>query len=184
MGALLNLIPVNMKLKTADSMSTIQSVCKRSGRHNSKVCYICHEISPAPYYAYLWGRELSSFFDLSACGYMLAANLHADTIDCARDQICNDNNISLKKFYAMNVIFFLEVHNTSRRIISIWESDGMSGHYAVAKPHRLLDINASKLVAKDEFIEKRRIIESLLATGYYSIQKVREYVLLQTSITE
>src|SRR5512137_1124903 len=76
MGALLNLVPADVRLVPADSLETIASgLRERSARR----CYVCHEIGAGPYYAYLWDEALRRYFELPDAGHMLATNLHADT---------------------------------------------------------------------------------------------------------
>jgi ABC-type dipeptide/oligopeptide/nickel transport system ATPase subunit len=62
-------------------------------RASPRRCYICHEIGSGPYYAYLWGEELRAYFELPQAGHTLATNLHADTYEEARHQICAENGV-------------------------------------------------------------------------------------------
>ena len=80
-------------------------------------CYICHEIGSGPYYAYLWGEELRAYFELPQAGHMLATNLHADTYEEARDQICAENGVPEAALRRMQLMFFLSVKRS-----------GWSGH--------------------------------------------------------
>jgi hypothetical protein len=90
MGALLNFVPPEVELAPADSQESIeQALAGNSPRR----CFICHEIGPGSYYAYLWGQELLEYFSVAEAGHMLATNLHADTYEQARDQICQQNEV-------------------------------------------------------------------------------------------
>jgi hypothetical protein len=56
-------------------------------------CLVAYEISPASFEAYIWGTELQQFIERGRAGARLVANLHADTLAEARDQIVNDNGV-------------------------------------------------------------------------------------------
>lgn len=171
MGALLNLVPTGARLVPADSGSAVVSGL---GQAADRRCYICHEIGPGPYYAYLWGEPLRHYFALADAGHMLATNLHADTCEEAHDQICRRNGVPEDRFRRMNLIFFLSVERHGRqirrRIGSIWESDGANNHVRVSESA------ASSLVTAESFCEARAMIERLLASGARHIDAVRAWL--------
>ncbi len=177
MGALLNFVPVDVTLAPADGMDAVRRTHDADGRR----CYICHEIGRGNYYAYLWGDELRAYFDLPEAGHMLATNLHADTYEQARDQICGDNDIPETALRRMNLMFFLEVHRgitgVRRRIAAVWESDGQSEHRQIADRDRTP--GDSQLVSTEALARAREAIDELLASGVQTIEQVREFVLLQ-----
>ena len=131
MGALLNLVPSSYELCPADSLITLEKA-----QHNNDYkpkCWICHEISSGPYYAYLWGKEAQAFFELSEQGHILATNLHADTYEQAYNQICQDNNVAEKYFNRMNLLIFLTVEqgflsSPVRKVNTVYESTGAEKH--------------------------------------------------------
>ncbi|MFP4581697.1 MAG: hypothetical protein ACLFQ6_13300 [Candidatus Sumerlaeia bacterium] len=53
-------------------------------------CVVAYEISPGHYEAYIWGRDVADFASLPGRGARIVTNLHADTLEQARDQIVND----------------------------------------------------------------------------------------------
>ena len=79
MCALINGIPGDMQIHHADSMSAVKKAVGID-----PACWICHEISPGSYYAYLWGQTLREYFTLKDSGHILATNLHADTYEEAK----------------------------------------------------------------------------------------------------
>jgi len=175
MGALLNFVPRDVVLAPADGMEAIQRGRDADGRR----CYICHEIGRGGYYAYLWGDELRAYFDLPEAGHMLATNLHADTFEQARDQICRDSEVAEAALRRMNLMFFLDVGRglggVRRRITTVWESDGQNGHRQVANDD--MAPGQSQLVSNKELAKARQAVDELLASGVRTIEQVREFVL-------
>ncbi len=169
MGALLNFVPAGVPLIAADSLATIEQGLNRRDR---KTCYICHEIGDGGYYAYLWGEELRAFFRAARDGHMLATNLHADTIEEARGQICGENGVPQEDFFRMNLCFFLAVGGSrgrpERRITEVWESDGTSPHRRVFPSN-----GPSKLVDLERVARARLAIDRLVDGGVRTIEDVR-----------
>lgn len=177
MGALLNFVPPGVALVPADGPEAIQGGLDRG---EPRRCFICHEIGSGPYYAYLWGEELRAYFDLPAAGHMLATNLHADTYEQARDQICRRNGVSEQALRRMNLMLFLSVRTKAlrprRRIESVWESDGRAPHrqaFDAARPDQPI---GSALVMSQEIAAAGRMIEGLLAAKARTIEDVRQAV--------
>jgi hypothetical protein len=108
--------------------------------------------------------------------------LHADTFAQARGQVCGDNELSVEHFKRMNVIFFISVgrayREVSRRIVSIWESDGKAEHRQLfGQAGSGVNIKQSRLVTADQFAEARNRIERLLAAKVRTIEEIRSFVL-------
>ncbi len=175
MGALLNFVPKSVRLVPADGLAAMHAgTAETDGRR----CFICHEIGPGPYYAYLWGEPLRAYFDLPAAGHLLATNLHADTLEQARKQVCGDNGVSEAAFRRMNLIFLLSAERSGfrirRRIEQAWESDGSSRHRQVysarcpSPPHVRSD-----LVSEEDAAQGRAIIDLLGVRGARTIEEVR-----------
>jgi hypothetical protein len=153
MGALLNFVPRDVSLTAADSESTIAcGLAERSRRR----CYVCHEIGAGHYYAYLWGKALRVYFTLPAAGHMMATNLHADTFEQARRQVCEENGVDALAFRRMNLIYFLALRRSasgvSRQIAAVWESDGKSEHRQVFSGER------SRVATDEEATESTKAI--------------------------
>ena len=176
MGALLNAVPADVPLHAADSAATIAAGCDA---RLARRCYVCHEISPGDYYAYLWDEDLRQYFRLSDSGHMLATNLHADTYGEARDQVCGDNGVPEAHLRRMNLILFVQVEgwNGPRRIASVWEGDGNAAH------RRIYDVDGggfsideSHMVSPAQWQSANRLIERILQSGIRTIREVREEV--------
>ena len=179
MGALLNFVPADVPLLPADGVAAIERGLRDS---QPRTCYICHEIGAGPYYAYLWGDTLRRYFELPTVGHMLATNLHADTYEEARDQVCGDNPVSEAAFRRMNLLFFLAVDGrgpaASRRIVSAWESDGEEDHRQVAGEGAAESwADVSRVVSAGDCKTARERIDGMMAQGARTIEDVRRSVL-------
>jgi len=155
MCAFINCIPNKMKIFHADSLSII-----RKGINFSPSCFICHEISKGPYYAYLWGEELREFFKLKRYGHILATNLHADTYMQAKSQICNENGVNEESFYSIELYMFLELNynkgwSVKRKINTVWYSEK-------GEPHNKIFDGSKLLLPSDVDIEKIKIYKKFL----------------------
>lgn len=182
MCALLNCVPNDVELAPADGLETIAEGMRRNPAEcATRRCYICHEIGSGPYYAYLWGEELRAYFNLADVGHVLATNLHADTYEQARTQICDENGVPEAALRHMNLMFFLSVRRglrTDRRIETVWESDGSRPHrqvFTADGPRQPLSETA--LAPAGEIAKAHGIIERLLQNGARTIEDVRAGIL-------
>ncbi len=71
-------------------------------------CVVAYEISPGPYLAYIWDKNVRAFLQLGINGNRIVTNLHADTFQEAYDQIVIDNGAAPELFDAFDI--FLPVH--------------------------------------------------------------------------
>lgn len=176
MGALLNLVPADVELIPADGMPAIRRGLQQPAPRR---CYVCHEISPGAYYAYLWGEPLREYFRLAQAGHMLATNLHADTLEQAQVQVCRENGVPEELFRRMNLVIFLELRRTgsgaSRRVVEVWETDGQRPHRrfwdAEGRPGRSL------LASPEDLQRAGATVASLAASGARTIEDVRRFLL-------
>jgi hypothetical protein len=106
MCALLNLVPAGVPLVAA----TPETV-RRAARENlsGQSCYICHEIGAGPWFAYLRDQDLRDFCALADKNQVRATNLHADNLDEARYQVCEENGVPEAHFQAFELLIFLRV---------------------------------------------------------------------------
>jgi hypothetical protein len=115
MCALLNFVPDDVALQAVDDSAVLSRAAQKSP---GEVCYVAHEISPATYYyAYIWGRDAEAFFRLTADGHLIASNLHADTLDETREQLCHQNGVDPAHLAAVRLKIYLgtEGHRFSMR---------------------------------------------------------------------
>jgi hypothetical protein len=182
MGALLNFVPADCRLHAADSGATLRDALDSpAGRQH---CYICHEIGSGPYYAYLWGAEARDFFALPRVGHIIATNLHADTLEECREQVCGDNGVAEEDFQRCRLCLFLALpgggwHDRRRRMATVWESDGESPHRLVwrwdAERDAFRQVSDSRIVEPDDFEceDMRQLIEAMVAENVCTIDAVR-----------
>jgi hypothetical protein len=172
MGALLNFVPANVVLRPADGLVTIEEGRKPGVRRG---CYICHEIGQGEYYGYLWDEPLRAYFELPNYGHMLATNLHADTLEAARHQVCAENGVAAAAFNKMNLLLFLQVHGGEdgrREMGEVWESHGLSPHQVIYRAGRLF-MAASRLVEPSQFERAQRLLAAVRSAGARTIEQVR-----------
>jgi hypothetical protein len=174
MGALLNFVPAKVELVPADAQDVISQGLRNPSRQQ---CFICHEIGPGPYYAYLWGQAIREYFRLAEVGHMLATNLHADTYEQAHDQISHQNEVPEVALWRMNLMLFLSVGPGSRRRIEqVWESDGGQPHRRVYEACNGGLIEPSHLVTATKLAVAGQVIQKLLSSGGRFIEDVRALV--------
>jgi hypothetical protein len=176
MCALLNFVPTDTDLKTADTAGTIADGIAHP---TPRTCWICHEIRKADMFSYLWNDPLRAYFELGRAGHMLATNLHADTFTEARDQVCGgDNMVPESDFRLMNLAIFIETGGGKHVIGKVWESDGKTGHRQVYADGQL-DRKAIRLATPTAVDSARKRIDVLVKSGARTIEEVRALVVQQ-----
>jgi len=143
MCALLNFLPLNTDIIHAENTGILRdaAIKKRS-------CFLCHEIGAGHYYCYLWGEQLTHLFKLKEQGHIIASNLHADTYEAAKRQICTDNPVPEQMFNSIDLFVFLNVAGSRRNISSVYTKTG-TGH----TPLNEKDMRPSELQPYLRFIE-------------------------------
>ena len=174
MCALLNLCPPAVRLVAATP-----EVVRRGDAEPAMQTtgFVCHEIGPGPYFAYLWGADLRAYCALGARGAMLATNLHADDLEEARDQVCADNGVPEAHFNGFGLLAFLRVRGGlfgGKRVVEkVYESDGASRHQLVYERGA-----GSRGAPADAWRAGcRGFIEGLQARGMCTIAEVRRETL-------
>jgi hypothetical protein len=170
MGALLNFVPATIALKPADSIGTIAEALEHPAPRR---CWICHEIGAGGYYAYLWDGVLRAYFELGRAGHQLATNLHADTMEQARAQVCDENGVPIEDFVRMNLAVFLRVRGGGRVVHEVWEADGASVHRRIFAGGTL---TGTRLADADRVGKARKSIDGLVASGARTIGEVRAFL--------
>ncbi len=79
MGALLNLIPPDIRIQTAEKGRKV---------HNgeSPSIFMAHELNDAPYYGYIWGGDARQFLEAARENQILAT-LHAESLEGVRNKL-------------------------------------------------------------------------------------------------
>jgi len=180
MCALLNFVPADVPLVAATPQAVYQAANSKASSPCS--CYICHEIGSGHYFAYLWADALRNYCRLSDYGHMLATNLHADTLQQAKDQVCNTNGVPGKYFNKFELLIFLRVENrylkARRWIEEVYSSDGSSGHELIfhANDKRILDENAKHYLADPEYVTDCRNFLEKIPPDVRTIEDTRRHV--------
>jgi len=179
MCALLNLVPVDVSLVAATPQAVYQGLKTRSAR---QYCYVCHEIGPGSYFAYLWADALQMYCSLFEAGHMLATNLHADDLEQARSQVCDDNDVPIDHFNEFELLIFLGIEGnyfkSHRWIEEIYSSNGSSEHTLI------FNASENKPVTKDTisqstdpaYVEACRDFLTTMSPNVCTIEDTRRHV--------
>jgi hypothetical protein len=178
MCALLNLIPHDCEIVAATAAAVRSASRKETA---NRCCYVCHEIGSGPYFAYLWNGDLRAYCALSTKGHILAANLHADDLDEAWEQVCGENRAPASHFNAFHLLVFLRAQggfSGGRWIDRVYASDGVA-------PHALCFDKQGKAASSPEvsenerasFLRCRGFLENGLRAGLRTIEDTRREVL-------
>ncbi len=134
MAALLNFLPPEVPIVTADSSTVIHQGLDRPAAEPA--CYLAHEIGSGDWYGYIWGRDVADFFSLIAGQRHIASCLHADTLEELTGILCSPPlGVSREALGRVDLILFMHVARATpgycRRVSSFWEADGQGGHRMV-----------------------------------------------------
>jgi hypothetical protein len=180
MCALLNFLPDTVAIRAVEGRRVLDAARRADP---GTVCYLAHEIGDGPYYAYIWGAEVRDFVALAAEGHIIASNLHADTLEELRDQLCRQNGVDPAHLDAVTLKVFLRVRrardlSVRRRISHVYESDGAgdrliwTGDAAGAFARQA----ASAVVAPDAAAHYTRLLTTLQNRDVRRIAPVRAAV--------
>jgi len=169
MGALLNFVPPDLKLEAA----TPQAVLHAGGLRR---CWVCHEIGPGNYFAYLWGEPLRVWFRLARSGSLLASNLHADTMADVEYRIVGENSVPGEDLRRIGLIVFLAVRpglrGYERRLTEVHETDGSADH-ALLWSSALGHVGPSRVVTSEQARWAEDLLKDMRRRGLRTIQEVR-----------
>lgn len=172
MGALLACAPRGCRLIPTDDPQELSS--PPTCTPDSPRCYVCHEIGDGPYYAYLWGSDARAFFGLPRVGHQIATNLHADTYEQCRAQLCAENGVPPDLFQSVRIHIYLRVRfairGYERSVATVWAGNG-------DEPHQLVYAaggSTPSISQDDPAISKaRRTLEELCSGGHRRIDAFR-----------
>jgi hypothetical protein len=152
-------------------------------------CYLAHEIGAGHYYAYIWGEEVRAFFRLAAQGHIVVTNLHADTLDETRRQICHQNGVAPSHLDAVALKVFLRMRRArgwsiQRRVSHVYESDGSGDRLTWTGEENLTftRVRDSSIVSRAEEEDYAGFLSELLAQGVRDVASVRRGVLQRTEL--
>jgi len=178
MCALLNLCPIDVSLAAA----TPEAIRATGESEDTKRrCYICHEISSAPYFSYLWNDDLRDYCHLLGRGHMLATNLHADDLEEAQSQVCRDNNVPIELYNGFNLMIILRIKgngyvNTKRWIEKVYATDGGSSHKLVFRAGQITPVSDGSV--DPQYVQAcRDFLEMTFKAGVRTIEDPRRRVI-------
>lgn len=96
MSALLAMLPEGTVVRLTNTGSGW-----KAGRPGE--CIVSYELSPGFYDAYIWGWEVKQLTRLGLKGCRIVSNLHADTLEEAREQIVHQCGASEQEFGAFQI---------------------------------------------------------------------------------
>jgi hypothetical protein len=105
MGALLTMLPDTPTVYLTGGRG-------RWTRAEPGSCLVAYEISPASYEAYIWGEAVQKLTELGRNGARIVSNLHADTLEEARDQVVDDCGAGEEGFRAFTL--FIPINTGGR----------------------------------------------------------------------
>ena len=183
MCALLNFLPDQTGIETVHNRAVLQSA--RQNSDFGKTCYLAHEIGSGNYDAYVWSEAVRIFFHLAGNGHIIASNLHADTLEQTRMQLCDENGVAPIDLTAVQLKIFLDVRWTgnwemARRVRFVYESNGAEDVLIWESPNANEFIRQeiqSQLVSSTEEEKYIRFLEKLLNEKIFRIEDVRERLL-------
>jgi len=184
MCALLNFLPADVELRVVSSQGVLTRAIRRDG--DGSACYLAHEISPARYYAYIWDAEARRFFQLAKQGHLIASNLHADTLDETREQLCGENGVDPELLDEVTLKLFIGTRRTGgwgmdRWISTVYESDG-SGDRLVWSGSGLDQFSRSRgsaVISPEREEECQDFLRELVRSDTRTIPAVRRAVIEQ-----
>ena len=187
MCALLNFLPVDVPLIAATPEAVYEAA---NANVSPRACYVCHEIGSGYYFAYLWAEQLRAYCKLFEHGHMLATNLHADTLEQAKIQVCNTNGVPGEHFNKFELLIFLSIENrylkTKRRVEEVYSGDGSSEQKLIfhANDKRSLDENAEHYLADPEYVAACRDFLTKIPPDMRTIEDIRRRVVEFLNRTE
>lgn len=184
MCALLNFLPDHTIIRPVDRPAVLAD--GQRDAHPGNTCYLAHEIGGGHYYAYVWGSQARDFFRLAARGHIIASNLHADTIEETRDQLCRENGVAQEHLDAVTLQVYLRVERTGgwavrRRVSHVYESDGTRPRLLWTSDRRgtftRREPAGSGVIPLDQEREYATFLNALLRRDVRSIADVRRAVI-------
>jgi hypothetical protein len=145
-----------------------------------RACYLAHEIGAGSWFAYVWGEQARAFFQLAAEGQIVASNLHADTLEQTRAQLCDENGVPRSHLDAITLKVYLGVErrpdgSVRRWVKRVYESDGARDCLlAEGLPDGTWQrVAESRVVSPSQQARYASFLAALRQQGWRTIKKVR-----------
>ena len=128
---------------------------------------VSYELSPGTYDGYIWGPQVRRFTELGRSGCRIVANLHADTLEEAREQVVGACGATEEGFRAFGL--FLPLRLTGRRLEPHPILNGI--HWVEGGRWRTVEGDPPARGRAERDIAG--FLETCRGQGLYSIEKVR-----------
>jgi hypothetical protein len=178
MCALLNFLPDETAIQPVAAPSVLAQGL-RDGAYG-ETCYLAHEIGAGYWYAYVWDEQARAFFQLAANGHTVASNLHADTLQQTRAQLCEENGVPRAHLDAVGLKVYLGVARGARGSMRRWvrrvyENDGTGDRLLVERMRdgAFRQAAESTLVTREQEAEYASLLGELWQQGRRTIEEVR-----------
>jgi hypothetical protein len=178
MGALLNFLPDETAILPVAAPSVLAQGLRDTAY--GRTCYLAHEIGAGYWYAYVWDEQARVFFQLAAHGHIVASNLHADTLEETRAQLCEENGVPRAHLDAVRLKVFLGVARGPRGSVRRWvrrvyENDGSGDRLLVERMRdgAFRQAAESALVARAQETAYASFLSELWQQGRRTIEEVR-----------
>lgn len=128
---------------------------------------VSYELSPGTYDAYIWGAEVRRLTELGLSGCRIVSNLHADTLEEAREQVVGACGASEEGFRSFGL--FLPLRLAGRRL----ESTPVLETIHWAEGGRWREVEGDPPARGPAERDIAGFLETCREQGLYSIEKVR-----------
>ncbi len=128
---------------------------------------VSYELSSGLYDAYLWGAEVRRLTELGVSGCRIVANLHADTLEEARQQVVGACGATEEGFRAFGLFLPLRLAGSRLQPLPVLEAIhwARDGRWSVCQGEPPLSGGLER--------EAAAFLESCRERGLYSVEKVR-----------
>jgi hypothetical protein len=178
MCALLNFLPDQTAIRPVADPAILMKGLRDA--EPGKTCYLGHEIGAGYYYAYVWGEQARTFFQLAANGHTIASNLHADTLPQTVRQLCAENGVPRAHLDAVTLKVYLAMvrgrgWSVHRWVSRVYESDGVLDRLIVERQDdgTFQRITESVVVSPTQEAEYASFLSALRKQGCRTIEDVR-----------
>jgi hypothetical protein len=178
MCALLNFLPDRTAIRPVADRAIL---CRGlQDARFGETCYLAHEIGAGSWYAYVWGESALTFFQLACQGHVVVSNLHADTLQQTRTQLCDENGVPRAHLNAVRLKVYLSMArgpgwSMRRWVRRVYESDGTQDRLLVERMRdgTFRQVAESSVVSPAQEAQYVSFLSALRHQGRRTIEDVR-----------
>lgn len=141
-------------------------------------CVVCYEISPGAYDAYLWGEGVARLAELGRAGCRIVSNLHADTLQEAREQVVDRCGASEEGFGTFDLFIPLSLDGSRVPVVRRVHLFERGSWRAVEDPGAAPGFGTGEVPAREgdpsgEDSGIARFLQGCLRGGFRTVEQVR-----------